>query len=120
MEIELGLSNLDIVHWVLPWIMPEKITSYDRSRTRTCNPRIRSPMPYPLGHTTTQILLYWITLFIIVFIAKYIFKPQYITRLLLLLRLPTHQSEGIKIIQTSRLIWQAYMVVLCKWGDDTV
>lgn len=24
----------------------------DRDRTRTCNPRIRSPMPYPLGHTT--------------------------------------------------------------------
>ena len=25
----------------------------DRSRTRTCNLRIRSPTPYPLGHTTT-------------------------------------------------------------------
>ena len=25
----------------------------DRDRTRTCNLRIRSPMPYPLGHTTT-------------------------------------------------------------------
>ena len=25
----------------------------DRSRSRTCNLRIRSPTPYPLGHTTT-------------------------------------------------------------------
>ena len=24
----------------------------DRDRTRTCNPQIRSLMPYPLGHTT--------------------------------------------------------------------
>ena len=23
----------------------------DRDRTRTCNPQIRSLMPYPLGHT---------------------------------------------------------------------
>ena len=27
----------------------------DRDRTRTCNLRIRSPTPYPLGHT---VLLY--------------------------------------------------------------
>ena len=26
---------------------------YDRDRTRTCNPQIRSLMPYPLGHTAT-------------------------------------------------------------------
>ena len=25
----------------------------DRDRTRTCNPQIRSLVPYPLGHTTT-------------------------------------------------------------------
>ena len=25
---------------------------YDRDRTRTCNPQIRSLVPYPLGHTT--------------------------------------------------------------------
>ena len=25
---------------------------YDRDRIRTCNFRIRSPRPYPLGHTT--------------------------------------------------------------------
>ena len=24
---------------------------FDRDRTRTCNPQIRSLMPYPLGHT---------------------------------------------------------------------
>ncbi len=29
----------------------------DRDRTRTCNPRIRSPMPYPLGHTTVVIMM---------------------------------------------------------------
>ena len=28
----------------------EKYT--DRGRTRTCNPQIRSLVPYPLGHTT--------------------------------------------------------------------
>ena len=26
----------------------------DRDRTRTCNPQIRSLMPYPLGHTATD------------------------------------------------------------------
>ena len=26
---------------------------FDRDRTRTCNPQIRSLVPYPLGHTTT-------------------------------------------------------------------
>ena len=26
----------------------------DRDRTRTCNPRLRKPMPYPLGHTATD------------------------------------------------------------------
>ena len=25
---------------------------FDRDRTRTCNPQIRSLVPYPLGHTT--------------------------------------------------------------------
>ena len=25
---------------------------FDCDRTRTCNPRVRRPMPYPLGHTT--------------------------------------------------------------------
>ena len=29
------------------------IIVYDRSRTRNCKIRIRSPTPYPLGHTTT-------------------------------------------------------------------
>ena len=24
---------------------------FDRDRSRTCNPRIRSTVPYPLGHT---------------------------------------------------------------------
>ena len=28
---------------------------FDRDRTRTCNPRIRSTVPYPLGHTTLVI-----------------------------------------------------------------
>ena len=32
----------------------DKLTkSFDRDRTRTCNPQIRSLVPYPLGHTTT-------------------------------------------------------------------
>ena len=26
----------------------------DRDRTRTCNPQIRSLMPYPLGHTAVD------------------------------------------------------------------
>ena len=30
---------------------------FDRDRTRTCNPQIRSLMPYPLGHTTLSFLL---------------------------------------------------------------
>lgn len=29
----------------------KKIFDIDRDRIRTCNLRIRSPMPYPLGHT---------------------------------------------------------------------
>ena len=29
-----------------------KKRNLDRDRTRTCNPQIRSLMPYPLGHTT--------------------------------------------------------------------
>ena len=29
----------------------EQKDSTDRDRTRTCNPQIRSLMPYPLGHT---------------------------------------------------------------------
>ena len=29
----------------------DKKSSVDRDRTRTCNPQIRSLMPYPLGHT---------------------------------------------------------------------
>ena len=27
----------------------------DRDRTRTCNPQIRSLMPYPLGHTAADV-----------------------------------------------------------------
>ena len=34
-----------------------KIKSVDRDRTRTCNPQIRSLVPYPLGHTTLLIVL---------------------------------------------------------------
>ena len=28
------------------------VKKFDRDRTRTCNPQIRSLVPYPLGHTT--------------------------------------------------------------------
>ena len=28
---------------------------FDRDRTRTCNPQIRSLVPYPLGHTVAYI-----------------------------------------------------------------
>ena len=28
----------------------------DRDRTRTCNPQIRSLMPYPLGHAAANVL----------------------------------------------------------------
>ena len=28
--------------------------SFDRDRTRTCNPQIRSLMPYPLGHAAAD------------------------------------------------------------------
>ena len=31
--------------------VPQK--EHDRDRTRTCNPQIRSLVPYPLGHTAT-------------------------------------------------------------------
>ena len=34
---------------------------HDRDRTRTCNPQIRSLVPYPLGHTTS--LNVWIDIF---------------------------------------------------------
>ena len=39
-------------------------TVTDRDRTRTCNPQIRSLMPYPLGHTATYMhsrQWYWFT-----------------------------------------------------------
>ena len=32
----------------------KKVFCDDRDRTRTCNPQIRSLMPYPLGHTATS------------------------------------------------------------------
>ena len=35
----------------LSWETQENI--FDRDRTRTCNPQIRSLVPYPLGHTPT-------------------------------------------------------------------
>ena len=34
---------------------------FDRDRTRTCNPQIRSLVPYPLGHTTTDSRLVHLT-----------------------------------------------------------
>ncbi len=33
----------------------EKQKDFDLDRTRTCNPQIRSLMPYPLGHKATLI-----------------------------------------------------------------
>ena len=39
---------------------------FDRDRTRTCNLRIRSPTPYPLGHTVTA---YWIHIFYLTIIS---------------------------------------------------
>ena len=32
-----------------------KFKRIDRDRTRTCNPQIRSLVPYPLGHTVSAI-----------------------------------------------------------------
>ena len=32
----------------------------DPGRTRTCNPRLRRPMPYPLGHGATCQISYWV------------------------------------------------------------
>ena len=34
------------------YLMNIKKKEFDRDRTRTCNPQIRSLVPYPLGHTT--------------------------------------------------------------------
>ena len=34
-----------------------RASSYDPGRTRTCNPRLRRPMPYPLGHGALMSLL---------------------------------------------------------------
>jgi hypothetical protein len=31
---------------------------FDLGRTRTCNPLIRSQMPYPLGHKTSVVTFY--------------------------------------------------------------
>ena len=45
------VRNLQAVNFGNP-IECEK-DDYDRDRTRTCNPQIRSLMPYPLGHTAT-------------------------------------------------------------------
>ena len=36
----------------LSWETQENI--FDRDRTRTCNPQIRSLVPYPLGHMVTS------------------------------------------------------------------
>ncbi len=32
--------------------------NYDHGRTRTCNPQIRSLMPYPLGHAAIDVIVY--------------------------------------------------------------
>ena len=36
---------------LIPGSLSGQKSSVDRDRTRTCNPQIRSLMPYPLGHT---------------------------------------------------------------------
>ena len=38
-------------------ITESKTKRNDRDRTRTCNPQIRSLVPYPLGHTVLWIFL---------------------------------------------------------------
>ncbi len=43
-------------------LWPKKI-SFDRDRTRTCNLRIRSPTPYPLGHTVNVALTFFLLLY---------------------------------------------------------
>ena len=35
-------------------IMTQVKHRIDRDRTRTCNPQIRSLVPYPLGHTVSD------------------------------------------------------------------
>ena len=46
--------NLKRYHTIAP-------KNIDRDRTRTCNPQIRSLVPYPLGHTTTDSRLVHLT-----------------------------------------------------------
>ena len=50
--LKLGVYCLEIIA-----ITESKTKRNDRDRTRTCNPQIRSLVPYPLGHTVLWIFL---------------------------------------------------------------
>ena len=46
------LSTVQSCYFFIKYMKKDKKSIFDRDRTRTCNPQIRSLMPYPLGHTT--------------------------------------------------------------------
>ena len=50
------IPNLFFPLFTITWlieILKKKTKRIDRDRTRTCNPQIRSLVPYPLGHTVS-------------------------------------------------------------------
>ena len=46
-------SQLSLLSHIKHTVDPQK--RIDRDRTRTCNPQIRSLVPYPLGHTVLSV-----------------------------------------------------------------
>ena len=51
MTTTITITTATIVMTAIAVIMTTIIDNeYDPGRTRTCNPRLRRPMPYPLGH----------------------------------------------------------------------
>ena len=51
-------SNLKVVSSILPSGRKNSKIYFERDRTRTCNPQIRSLVPYPLGHTPLLLVTY--------------------------------------------------------------
>ena len=54
--LALTKKSIKMLHIKLKFQHPQKFFLTERDRTRTCNPQIRSLVPYPLGHTPSSIV----------------------------------------------------------------
>ena len=53
-DVHWGLAAVGLPHNMI-FLSTLIAKGIDRDRTRTCNPQIRSLVPYPLGHTVSAI-----------------------------------------------------------------